>query len=851
MASSISIGASSVASANGHAPPTERLQIINDEKKFSPDLTSQIEHWGLRDVGFNYNIVAVFGSSLPEKVRYRHPTFSSQKLIHSFSKGTLLNRLFGTTFAVMDESKRQQTTKGQVIHIPFCIQLSVEAGIWMCRGKDTNVMVMDVEGTDGRERGEDQARVVICYLFLLHFLKFALQDFERKSALFSLASSEVLIINLWEHQVGLYQGANMGLLKTVFEVNLGLFGKKPQDGTSGRTLLLFVIRDHIGTTPLENLQATLTADMHKIWDSLSKPAELQDRQLFDYFDLAFTALPHKVLAADQFEKETRNLRERFVDKQNPGFVFKPLYHKRIPADGVAFYMENIWEQVQSNKDLDLPTQQELLAQFRCDEISAVALAEFNEQARPQKRPIEAGKVVEGLGGMMRSWHKMALERYDRDASRYHQGVYKRKRSDLIASLDATLSPLFLGQLKNLHKTCLTAFKKDILDGLKGEEYNFADVVSKARGECETRFTEGAKESVVDDSEEGKVEWNWEEELELLKEEVKIVADQCRKDETKKMVNLIERNFKKQISDPVELALNNGQPNMWDSVLTAFRDTLDKAESAYLTKAISFNCTEEENTQSLAALRKRAWQALRTKIDEQTADSIFVGRLRGHFEERFRYDEQGVPRVWKPEDDIDSAFKRAKDQTLELVPLYSKIVPADPSLTYTLPADATSSLDPGSLSEEPFDFESSLTVFSEMKALDLTAKFRKDADLAYVEAKRSTVSSVAQVPYWMYGVILVLGWNEFMMILFNPIYFMFLLMAAAAAYLIIQLGLAGPLFSISQTMGAEVKRQATRRLREHFSEPVLAQAQAHAARTGSTSIEDEDIELRNRRGGSPM
>lgn len=56
------------------------------------------------------------------------------------------------------------------------------------------------------------------------------QDFERKSALFSLASSEVLIVNLWEHQVGLYQGANMGLLKTVFEVNLGLFGKKTPDG---------------------------------------------------------------------------------------------------------------------------------------------------------------------------------------------------------------------------------------------------------------------------------------------------------------------------------------------------------------------------------------------------------------------------------------------------------------------------------------------------------------------------------------------------------------------------------------------------------------------------------------------
>ena len=69
-----------------------------------------------------------------------------------------------------------------------------------------NILVMDVEGTDGRERGEDQ-------------------DFERKSALFALATSEVLILNMWEQQVGLYNAANLGLLKVVFEVNLELFIK--------------------------------------------------------------------------------------------------------------------------------------------------------------------------------------------------------------------------------------------------------------------------------------------------------------------------------------------------------------------------------------------------------------------------------------------------------------------------------------------------------------------------------------------------------------------------------------------------------------------------------------------------
>ena len=98
----------------------------------------------------------------------------------------------------------------------------------MCKAKDESIMVMDVEGTDGRERGEDQVCSVVSYLRI--DLTLNAQDFERKAALFSLASSEVLLVNMWEHQVGLYQGANMSLLKTVFEVNLGLFGKKSLDG---------------------------------------------------------------------------------------------------------------------------------------------------------------------------------------------------------------------------------------------------------------------------------------------------------------------------------------------------------------------------------------------------------------------------------------------------------------------------------------------------------------------------------------------------------------------------------------------------------------------------------------------
>lgn len=136
-----------------------------------------------RDVGLDYHVISVFGSQ-------------------SSGKSTLLNMLFNTSFDTMDaQFKRQQTTKGiWLAHTRNVNTATVQTA------KEKDLFVLDVEGSDGAERGEDQ-------------------DFERKAALFAIAVSEVLIVNMWEQQIGLYQGNNMALLKTVFEVNLSLFGK--------------------------------------------------------------------------------------------------------------------------------------------------------------------------------------------------------------------------------------------------------------------------------------------------------------------------------------------------------------------------------------------------------------------------------------------------------------------------------------------------------------------------------------------------------------------------------------------------------------------------------------------------
>lgn len=723
----------------------------------------------MADVGFGYDLCAVLGSQ-------------------STGKSTLLNKLFGTNFDVMNERARQQTTKG----------------IWLSRGMDRNVLVMDVEGTDGRERGEDQ-------------------DFERKSSLFALTTAECLIVNMWENQVGLYQGANMGLLKTVLDVNLSLFqsGRARAGAAQDKTLLLFVIRDYVGATPLENLQATVQTDLDRIWASLSKPSNLADAKLTDFFDVMFTALPHKILQAREFDAGVDALRTRFVDRADPNYVFQTQYHKRIPIDGLPHYLESVWDQVVQNKDLDLPTQQELLAQFRCDEIAEAAVRPFHTAVQALRKVLDAGNVHPTLGTDMASHRSAALAAFDQAASRYHQGVYSRKRADLVEKLNTALLPSVLAQLKNLHAQLSEHFRTAVLDVIRrSSTYNFGDVVQEQHNAALAQFDETTRSMLLPDT-----DWSVDEERAQLEAELGKMAQGLRADESKKMAVQLQREVGKKLVDPIELGLSHPSPSMWDDVLRVYNEVTASASTTYLRRARSLNSTTDEDAAGLHALQRGAWRQLLTKVHQQTADAVLSVRLRAYFEERFRYDQEGVPRVWKPTDDMDGAFVSARDATLRLIPLYARIAPTDVTL---LEKVEKSEQDPvyveavAAGDEEPLDIAASLHVLSELQAAEIGARFRKDADAFYVEAKRSTVTSMSRVPWWMYGVLVVLGWNEMMAVLRSPVYFTLLCMLLAGAYAVWRLNLSGPLLHVASTLAREVQQTVENQLRAYLVPPAASQ-----------------------------
>ncbi|KAL1633999.1 Dynamin-like GTPase that mediates homotypic ER fusion [Neofusicoccum ribis] len=814
------------------------VQVIDENKEFNQNLTNYLAIEKVIPAGFNYHLISVFGSQ-------------------STGKSTLLNHLFKTSFGVMSENERRQTTKG----------------IWMSKNKRENqgektmadnILVMDVEGTDGRERGEDQ-------------------DFERKSALFALATSEVLIVNIWEHQVGLYQGANMGLLKTVFEVNLQLFVKDSKN--TPRSLLFFVIRDHIGNTPLANLKNTLLQDMSRIWSTLSKPKGLENSKIEDYFDFAFATLPHKILQPEKFvedvEKLSTRFREGYKDPKTAGLldeeaqpVFLPEYHRRIPADGFPTYADGVWESIVNNKDLDLPTQQELLAQFRCDEIAREVLVAFDEKITPledkQAEGVRTGNptVLPGLGAAMNDARIAILKDFETNASRYHKGVYARKSKELAGKIDTRLKALFSGQLSAAHKAGVHEFSESVSAAVKsgqkkGNNYDFAEIVTSEKKKALTKFEEQAKAVAVEGA-------PWSEsaqQFNLYKKDLDEVSSRLRKEEMRRLATRVERWVRSRLNESVGLEFNklgsgrggSGAPaegekhttatekELWDRIWAVFTETVSQAEKRFTERASSFDASPEEVEVGLWRLRRKSWGCLRAKLDEEVMEGNILLKLRENFEDKFRYDDDGVPRIWRPTDDIEGIYTRARESTVTLIPLLSRFrlaaTSAPPPLDAWIgaapatvtPADEEDLTPIGGVDEEEGkSLEEEMTVLSDAKQADLTVRFKKTADGVYVEAKRGALGGITQVPLYFYGLLLALGWNEIWAVLRNPLYFIFMILLAVAGYVTYTLNLWGPMLRMSNAASQQAVEMFKERLREFLeSSDTGRQAMAMSGRSNTT------------------
>ncbi|CDH54057.1 predicted protein [Lichtheimia corymbifera JMRC:FSU:9682] len=417
-----------------------QLQIVNDDQQFIDEIPDDIiDQWGLDDVGIDYHVVSAFGT-------------------RGCGKSTLLNRLFGTTFT---ERKAGEFGPGT-------------NGIWISRAQDKPVLVMDTQGLDD-------------------------YDFDCKSTLFLMASSSVLIFNLWEHQVGLNVGANMDLLRLVFELKLQM-----DLATQCKPMILIIVRDHEDDVPLTAVRKTLDESLEKVWRDVNKPENLKDSQIRDYFDFMVTALPHKKQQAAEFNLRVEKLKERvFDDPHGPNYAFKSS-QQLVPVDGYLSFAMSMWMHTSiatclHSSDTPAPNSNDINSfaaienpeinsqpQHRssqesfsnqtatdiprlskdaitpthhdCTEIFNKNEADLNERIhRLRSRVILEGRVIANLDQQVERVRRKTKEGFDDKVRECLHGSCRTRLDELLSRIELDRRDIYQAQLANLHRAVYDRF----------------------------------------------------------------------------------------------------------------------------------------------------------------------------------------------------------------------------------------------------------------------------------------------------------------------------------------------------------------------------------------------------------
>ncbi|XVF86825.1 hypothetical protein PTKIN_Ptkin18bG0073600 [Pterospermum kingtungense] len=697
-------------------------QLIDGDGSFND---AGIEHFikeaKLGECGLSYAVVSIMGPQ-------------------SSGKSTLLNNLFGTNFREMDAFKgRSQTTKG----------------IWMakCAGIEPCTLVMDLEGTDGRERGEDDTA------------------FEKQSALFALAVSDIVLINMWCHDIGREQAANKPLLKTVFQVMMRLFSPR-------KTTLMFVIRDKT-RTPLENLEPVLREDIQKIWDSVPKPEAHKETPLSEFFNVEVVALSSFEEKEEQFREQVANLRQRFFHSIAPGGLAGDR-RGVVPASGFSFSAQQIWKIIKENKDLDLPAHKVMVATVRCEEIANEKYADFsaNETWCLLEDAVQSAPVA-GFGKKLNSILDTFLSQYDAEATYFDEGVRSGKRKNLEEKLLQLVQSAYQSMLGHLRSGTLEKFK-DAFEKALNEGEGFSVAAHKCTESYMALFDEGCADAVVE-----LANWDSSKVRDKLRRDIDAHVAAVRAAKLSELTSSYEAKLNDALSGPVEALLDGANKETWPSIRKLLRRETESAVSGLSSDLSGFDMDENTKDKMLKSLEDYARGVVEAKAREEAARVLI--RMKDRFTTLFSHDSDSMPRVWTGKEDIRAITKSARSESLKLLSvmaairlddkvdnieniLCSALVDTKSNAAVTNKSITTSDPLASSTWEE---VPPGKTLITPVQCKSVWRQFRAETEYSVTQAISAQEANKRNnnwlPPPWAILALLILGFNEFMTLLRNPLY----------------------------------------------------------------------------------
>jgi protein SEY1 len=292
------------------------------------------------------------------------------------------------------------------------------------------------------------------------------------------------------------------------------------------------------------------------------------------------------------------------------------------VDGFPLYARQCWEQIIANKDLDLPTQQVLLAQYRCDEIAQTALTTFDGLVKPLEAGMRTDTILLGLGEKMDAARRGTLDEFENQAQRYHKDTFRRKLEELRSTVDLRLHGLFRGQITALHSLCVKRFEEGVEIGLRRGE-SFSTTVKKVKDAVVAEFDREARAVMIEET-----DWTFALDRELLLSDVESVTCRLRKEEILRVIEKVEKVVKSELEEPVALAFASPDEIIWDRIMETFTVIKSaKGETFRQTVEGELGASKEDVEDSLINLRGQMWGVLRDRLEGECEPTHLLLRLR--------------------------------------------------------------------------------------------------------------------------------------------------------------------------------------------------------------------------------
>jgi len=211
--------------------------------------------------------------------------------------------------------------------------------------------------------------------------------------------------------------------------------------------ILIILRDFESRRNVKSvIQELILKDIRNIWNDIKKPDRYRDSRPSDFFEFEFVTLSHKKYCEDDFDAEIKELRKR-LSSNNDNYLFSHVSkQKNVPADGLKQYAFQIWNDILNEKDLNIPSQKEMLANYRCNEIKDQVLAE----AEPILKELNYNSTrqeIEDFKQKALTIINKILGDYDKIASNYDDNIYLNFRKQIESNVSQRLLVCFENQAK--------------------------------------------------------------------------------------------------------------------------------------------------------------------------------------------------------------------------------------------------------------------------------------------------------------------------------------------------------------------------------------------------------------------